>query len=257
MLDLVNRRLDEVDRGGAIARYDSQSQQAFALLSSSRARTAFDLAQEPAAVRDRYGRHKFAQSVLLARRSGRSGRVAGAGQLAARARRHGFGQPGLGHPLPQQPTLAYRPDAAHGSGLLGTAGRPERAGAARRDSGGVDGGVRPHARINQGGGRDHWGQVFSWRWPGRAFAAAWCMGPPTPSAPSARRSCPAPRPGGHHLPLSRPAAGRRDYRSRRPPCDDLPRPDHPAIILDDGADAACGVASDDATPQAACGPKPR
>jgi hypothetical protein len=38
------------------------------LLRTSRARQAFDLEQEPTPLRDRYGRHKVGQSVLLARR---------------------------------------------------------------------------------------------------------------------------------------------------------------------------------------------
>src|SRR5262249_5702137 len=40
----------------------------FDLLRSPAARHAFDLEREPAAVRERYGRHRFGQSVLLARR---------------------------------------------------------------------------------------------------------------------------------------------------------------------------------------------
>ena len=43
-------------------------ERAFDLLSSSRARAAFDLSDEPLAVRERYGMDKFGQSVLLARR---------------------------------------------------------------------------------------------------------------------------------------------------------------------------------------------
>jgi hypothetical protein len=68
LLEEVNRRLDDVARTGAPARYDSQSRQVFDLLRSPRVRRAFDLGSEPPAVRDRYGRHKFAQGVLLARR---------------------------------------------------------------------------------------------------------------------------------------------------------------------------------------------
>jgi uncharacterized protein (DUF1501 family) len=41
---------------------------AFDLLASTSAQHAFDIAAEPAAVRDRYGRHVFGQSTLLARR---------------------------------------------------------------------------------------------------------------------------------------------------------------------------------------------
>jgi hypothetical protein len=68
LLDQVNRHLDRVDRGGAFSRHNAQSRQAFDLLRATKARRAFDLDQEPTAVRDRYGRHRFGQSVLLARR---------------------------------------------------------------------------------------------------------------------------------------------------------------------------------------------
>lgn len=68
LLQQVNRHLDQVDRSGAPGRYDSLSQQAFGLLRSSRARRAFDIESEAPAVRDRYGRSRFGQSVLLARR---------------------------------------------------------------------------------------------------------------------------------------------------------------------------------------------
>ncbi len=45
-----------------------QYQAAFNLLTSGRLSKAFDLNREPATVRDRYGRHMFGQSLLLARR---------------------------------------------------------------------------------------------------------------------------------------------------------------------------------------------
>ena len=38
------------------------------MLTSGRVARAFDIDREPAAVRDRYGRHAFGQSLLLARR---------------------------------------------------------------------------------------------------------------------------------------------------------------------------------------------
>jgi uncharacterized protein (DUF1501 family) len=38
------------------------------MMSASRVRQAFDLSREPASMRDRYGRSRYAQSVLLARR---------------------------------------------------------------------------------------------------------------------------------------------------------------------------------------------
>ena len=47
---------------------DEFQARAFDLLSSTAAQHAFDIAAEPAATRDRYGRHAFGQSTLLARR---------------------------------------------------------------------------------------------------------------------------------------------------------------------------------------------
>jgi hypothetical protein len=47
---------------------DANFPQAYALMSSPKAREAFDLKAEPEAVRDRYGRTRFGQSCLMARR---------------------------------------------------------------------------------------------------------------------------------------------------------------------------------------------
>ena len=57
-----------LDQSGAEASYDRFRQRALALVSSQRVRRALDIRQEPAALRDRYGRHLFGQSTLLARR---------------------------------------------------------------------------------------------------------------------------------------------------------------------------------------------
>lgn len=65
LLDQVNRHWSDIDRHG---RYDLERNQAFALMRSPSVRQAFDLDHEPAPIRDRYGRSKFGQSVLLARR---------------------------------------------------------------------------------------------------------------------------------------------------------------------------------------------
>lgn len=68
LLDQVNRHLDGVDASPAVATFDRQSRQALELLKGAPARRAFDLSQESDATRDRYGRTRWAQSVLLARR---------------------------------------------------------------------------------------------------------------------------------------------------------------------------------------------
>jgi hypothetical protein len=47
---------------------DANFQQAYAIMSSQRTREAFDLSREPDSVRNRYGRTRFGQSCLMARR---------------------------------------------------------------------------------------------------------------------------------------------------------------------------------------------
>jgi hypothetical protein len=68
LLNQVNHHLDNVNRSGAPSVFDAQSRQAFDLLAAPKARQAFDLEREAASLRDRYGRVKFGQSLLLARR---------------------------------------------------------------------------------------------------------------------------------------------------------------------------------------------
>jgi hypothetical protein len=57
-----------LENSGAVANAGVFHQRAFALLSSSRTREAFELNQEPERLRDRYGRHTMGQGALLARR---------------------------------------------------------------------------------------------------------------------------------------------------------------------------------------------
>jgi hypothetical protein len=68
LLQDLNRRLDLLERSGVVEHYDQLTQRAFGMLNSSPSRQAFDLAAEPDATRDRYGRTQFGQSTLLARR---------------------------------------------------------------------------------------------------------------------------------------------------------------------------------------------
>lgn len=60
------RRL--LDHAAAGSGYASFEQRAWGLVTSERTRQALDIKQEPAALRDRYGRHLFGQSSLMARR---------------------------------------------------------------------------------------------------------------------------------------------------------------------------------------------
>jgi len=68
LLRSVEDQMPDMEK--AVEKYalDSYYRKAFDLVSSGRARNAFDLAQEPDKLRDRYGRHTFGQGLLLARR---------------------------------------------------------------------------------------------------------------------------------------------------------------------------------------------
>ncbi|WP_020473173.1 DUF1501 domain-containing protein [Zavarzinella formosa] len=65
-LDVAERNVDRARQTtGALDQYRSQ---AFAMLTSSKAREMFDLEREPVKLRDEYGRTRFGQSCVLARR---------------------------------------------------------------------------------------------------------------------------------------------------------------------------------------------
>jgi hypothetical protein len=68
LLTTLDTRQRLADLDGAAAAVDAFSRQAFDLVHGSRAREAFDIGRESAAVRDRYGRNTVGQSMLLARR---------------------------------------------------------------------------------------------------------------------------------------------------------------------------------------------
>ncbi len=68
LLNAFDRLRRDVDSNRLIEASDRFQQRAVQVLSSSATRDAFDLAREPAAVRDRYGRNTMGHSALLARR---------------------------------------------------------------------------------------------------------------------------------------------------------------------------------------------
>ena len=58
----------DIDQTGLMQAVDDFESQAISLLTSPKAQEAFDLGNEPAALRDRYGRNQWGQQCLLARR---------------------------------------------------------------------------------------------------------------------------------------------------------------------------------------------
>lgn len=65
---IVEQTVDRFEKSQNEQLLESDFEAAFRIMTSKQARSAFELAQEPAAVRDRYGRNRFGQCCLMARR---------------------------------------------------------------------------------------------------------------------------------------------------------------------------------------------
>ena len=91
--DLINQGMPEIDK--AVSQYDLNEyyDRALSLITSGRARDAFDLRRESDELRDAYGRNTFGQSCLLARRLVEAGTRVVEGRLAEGRQ---FRQPLLG-----------------------------------------------------------------------------------------------------------------------------------------------------------------
>src|SRR5262249_59248374 len=68
LLAQVNGQMESLNKIALAGGLDRHYERAFDLVSSAAAKKAFDLSQESAATRNRYGRNRHGQSVLLARR---------------------------------------------------------------------------------------------------------------------------------------------------------------------------------------------
>ncbi|MFM7927924.1 MAG: DUF1501 domain-containing protein, partial [Pirellula sp.] len=69
----LNRSLDKIQASPTLKRWDTWQSKAIDLIRTKETQNAFSLEQESPATRDRYGRNRFGQSVLLARRLVESG----------------------------------------------------------------------------------------------------------------------------------------------------------------------------------------
>lgn len=155
LADQVNRNAP-IRQSSAVQGLDRHVERAFDLVSSTAARRAFDLTQEPDALRQRYGMNRHGQSVLLARRLVEAGtrlvmvnhaEVSGQNKLWDT---HGDGFRTLRQELPYT-------DAAVSTLLDDLA-----------DRGMLDstlvvwmGEFGRSPRVDTGGGRDHWPDVYS------------------------------------------------------------------------------------------------
>lgn len=73
LLQQIDDRLGKMEVQASIDQYDRTRQRAFGLLTSSKVKAAFDLKREDPRLIDRYGRHLFGHSTLIARRLVESG----------------------------------------------------------------------------------------------------------------------------------------------------------------------------------------
>jgi hypothetical protein len=160
LLERINRHLDDLDRRGQPGRYELRSRQALDLLRTGQARRAFEVYREPAALRQRFGRNRWGQSVLLARRLIEAG--------VSLVQVNWTRMPGDTIDSPAWDTHAHNAerckshlmpvmDAAYSALLEDLAAR-----------GLLDetlvvwmGEFGRSPKINGAGGRDHWGHVFS------------------------------------------------------------------------------------------------
>jgi len=145
-LDRVRR---EVDRSGLMAGMDQFNRQAFDMVTGEAARRAFDINREDPRIRDRYGRHTWGQSALLARRLVEAG-VTFVTITASGWDDHGQVANAMKAKLPPL-------DRAIGSLVedLTLRGLIDQVAVV------VMGEFGRTPRINPGAGRDHWGEVMS------------------------------------------------------------------------------------------------
>ena len=73
MLQTVDAHFREIDKSDAVNAMDTFYKRAYGLISSQKAREAFDINKEPAKLRDEYGRNSAGQRFLIARRLVESG----------------------------------------------------------------------------------------------------------------------------------------------------------------------------------------
>jgi len=160
LFDLVSRHFDRVELTQPLERWNSLRQKTFDLLRSPDARRAFAIEEEADEIRERYGRNRFGQSVLLARRLVEAGvslvqvnwtRWEDDQAVAPAWDTHAKNTERLKQALMPPMDLAYSAllEDLHQRGMLddtlvvwiGEFGRTPK--------------------LNSRGGRDHWGPVFS------------------------------------------------------------------------------------------------
>jgi hypothetical protein len=161
LVSQLNRSFERTCRSEALQTWDRQSLQAFDLITSGKARAAFDLGKEADKTRDRYGRYTWGQSCLLARRLVEAGvrlvHVNWAREPGDSAVDNPMWDTHAQNADRLQDTLCPMFDVSFDALMADLAGR----GLLAETLVVVIGEFGRTPRINKQGGRDHWGHVFS------------------------------------------------------------------------------------------------
>jgi hypothetical protein len=176
LLTQVDRHFAAIEQSGALKDYDRHVQNAFSLLRGGKAHEAFDIGREPKKVRERYGRGKWGQCVLLARRLVE----AGARLVHVNWPREG-GDSAVDNPLWDthaqnadrlQEVLCPQLDIS----LTALIEDLDQRGLLAETLVVVIGEFGRTPRINAAAGRDHWGHVFSFVMAGAGIRTAQVYG---------------------------------------------------------------------------------
>jgi hypothetical protein len=172
----LERHFDRVERGAALEAHDRQFQEAYGLLTSGKAREAFELRREPRRLRERYGLNRWGQSLVLARRL----IEAGARLVHVNWPREG-GDEAVTNPM--WDTHAQNADRLQDVlcpifdvGFTALIDDLEGRGLLQETLVVAVGEFGRTPRINRQGGRDHWGHVFSFVLAGAGVSGARVVG---------------------------------------------------------------------------------
>ena len=149
LLYAFDRMRRDVDASGTLASMDRFQAEAYELISGPRARQAFDLSKEDPRLRDRYGRHTWGQSCLLARRLVEAGVTFVTVHMGGWDDHANIG-PAMKNKLPiLDHAVASLVEDLDARGLYGKVAIC------------VCGEFGRTPKVNEGAGRDHWGQAMS------------------------------------------------------------------------------------------------
>lgn len=161
LLRQLDTRFRAVVANPHIDETDAMHQRAFDLIHSEASRAALEIEREPSSMRDRYGRGKFGQSVLLARRLIEAGTRLVQVNWAREPEDQNAGSPlwdtHQRNALRVREVLAPQFDQAYAALIEDLQSR----GLLDETLVVVMGEFGRSPTINKGGGRDHWGNVFS------------------------------------------------------------------------------------------------